>query len=82
MAGAISGAVARVVIGPLDVLKVRFQVQLEPIRKATSAGQPLSKYTGISQALQLIVKEEGIQVNLSSRLVTETLLPLGVLSMQ
>ena len=70
------------VIGPLDVLKVRFQVQLEPIRKATSAGQPLSKYTGITQALRLIVKEEGIQVNLSFPLVIETFLRFGGLCMQ
>ena len=82
MAGAVSGAVARVVIGPLDVLKVRFQVQLEPIRKAASAGQPLSKYTGITQAVRLIVKEEGIQVNWSLLLVMETLLPFGGLCMQ
>ena len=39
VAGAISGGVTRLVIEPLDVLKVRFQLQLEAIRKvhATSA---------------------------------------------
>ena len=58
-----TGAVARFVIGPLDVLKIRFQVQLEPIMQAASGSkQSLSKYTGIKQALKLIVKEEGIQV--------------------
>ena len=39
VAGAISGGVTRLLIEPLDVLKVRFQLQLEAIRKvhATSA---------------------------------------------
>lgn len=30
-AGAIAGCIARIIIGPLDVIKIRFQVQLEPI---------------------------------------------------
>lgn len=58
-----AGAVARFVIGPLDVLKIRFQVQLEPIMEAASQ-KGFSKYTGVGQALKLIVKEEGIPVKL------------------
>ena len=58
VAGAISGAVARFIIGPLDVLKIRFQVQVEPI---STVRQSASKYTSIPQAFRLILKEEGIQ---------------------
>ena len=70
VAGAISGCVARFVIGPLDVLKIRFQVQVEPVSRRAAArlaaqkgsSAVLPKYTGIWQALRTIVKEEGIQV--------------------
>ena len=64
-AGAIAGAVARLVVNPLDVLKIRFQVQLEPIsigKASTSAVSVLSKYTGLRQAFVTIIKEEGIKV--------------------
>jgi solute carrier family 25 thiamine pyrophosphate transporter 19 len=59
--GALAGAVARFVVGPLDVVKIRFQVQLEPI----AAGAAPSKYTSMRQALVTIVKEEGIKVRLN-----------------
>ena len=58
VAGALSGAISRFVVGPLDVMKIRFQVQIEPIK---SIGRR-SKYTSMRQALVTIVKEEGIQV--------------------
>lgn len=57
-AGALAGAVARFVVGPLDVLKIRLQVQLEPI----AAGAQTAHYTSMRQALVTIVKEEGIKV--------------------
>lgn len=63
-AGAIAGCAARFVVGPLDVIKIRFQVQLEPIAKRAAGVDPTSltsKYTGLRQALTTIVKEEGIQ---------------------
>ena len=31
-AGAVSGMTARVITTPLDVIKIRFQLQLEPVR--------------------------------------------------
>ena len=64
-AGAIAGAIARLVVNPLDVLKIRFQVQLEPIsasQPVTATASVLSKYTGLRQAFVTIVKEEGIKV--------------------
>ncbi len=32
IAGSISGGVTRLVVAPLDVLKIRFQLQVEPIK--------------------------------------------------
>ena len=64
-AGAIAGCAARFVVGPLDVIKIRFQVQLEPIAKRAAGLDPTSlasKYTGLRQALTTIVKEEGVKV--------------------
>ena len=61
-AGALAGVVARFVVQPLDVLKIRFQVQVEPIRRGGAAAAAQSKYTGLRQALASIVREEGIRV--------------------
>ncbi|XP_056168411.1 mitochondrial thiamine diphosphate carrier 1-like isoform X1 [Syzygium oleosum] len=62
-AGAISGAVSRNVTSPLDVIKIRFQVQLEPTSTWALLGSNLparSKYKGIFQATKDIYREEGL----------------------
>ncbi|XP_049874649.1 mitochondrial thiamine pyrophosphate carrier-like [Pectinophora gossypiella] len=52
-AGGAAGAFTRAVGQPLDVLKIRFQLQLEPIEKG-------SKYSSVLQAVSAIIKEEGV----------------------
>ncbi|XP_046378984.2 mitochondrial thiamine pyrophosphate carrier-like [Haliotis rufescens] len=54
IAGAVSGAITRAVCQPLDVLKIRFQLQIDPIVKSD-----VSKYWGIRQAANSIWHEEG-----------------------
>ncbi|KAJ6319088.1 hypothetical protein OIU76_014428 [Salix suchowensis] len=62
-AGAIAGGISRTVTSPLDVIKIRFQVQLEPtsswdlVRRNMTAP---SKYTGMLQATKDIFREEGL----------------------
>ncbi|XP_064638602.1 mitochondrial thiamine pyrophosphate carrier-like [Lineus longissimus] len=55
-AGAVSGVMTRAVCQPLDVVKVRFQLQVEPIKKTS-----VSKYYSIRQAFMSIVHEERAQ---------------------
>lgn len=55
-AGAAAGFIGRVIIQPLDVIKTRFQLQVEPIRK----GQTGAKYTSMLQATSTIFREEGV----------------------
>lgn len=53
--GSVSGMVTRLLVQPLDVLKIRFQLQIEPTSKSITSG----KYSGVWQAFKLIYKEEG-----------------------
>ncbi|KAI1730749.1 mitochondrial carrier protein [Ditylenchus destructor] len=53
-AGLASGIATRCLIQPFDVLKIRFQLQEEPLR-----GKTRGKYNGILQSIKLIWKEEG-----------------------
>ncbi|CAH8461555.1 unnamed protein product [Schistosoma turkestanicum] len=54
LAGSVSGFVARAVVQPLDVIKIRFQLQMEPIKVSGA-----SKYHGLIQAVKCISREEG-----------------------
>lgn len=56
LAGATAGFVTRGLSQPLDVLKIRFQLQVEPISNAATA----SKYKSMLQAAALIYREEGL----------------------
>eukprot|EP00053_Salpingoeca_punica_P009636 m.86622 g.86622 ORF g.86622 m.86622 type:complete len:353 (-) comp15101_c0_seq2:488-1546(-) len=62
LAGAISGAVTRATLSPLDVIKIRLQLQLEPVShtKVATWGHS-SKYKGILHCLRVIVREEGVR---------------------
>ena len=57
LAGVVSGVCARLATSPLDVLKIRFQLQLEDIHH----GNPQSRYHSITQAVRMIASEEGIR---------------------
>uniref|UniRef100_A0A8D0GU95 Solute carrier family 25 member 19 n=1 Tax=Sphenodon punctatus TaxID=8508 RepID=A0A8D0GU95_SPHPU len=56
VAGSASGLVTRALISPLDIIKIRFQLQIEQL----SSRNPLAKYHGISQATRRIFREEGL----------------------
>jgi len=54
-AGLLAGVAARNATAPFDVLKIRFQVQVEPLRGGAGGGH----YTGMAQAVRRIVASEG-----------------------
>lgn len=55
VAGSVSGFVTRALISPLDVIKIRFQLQIERLCPT----DPNAKYHGIFQAAEQILQEEG-----------------------
>ncbi|KAI5718019.1 hypothetical protein M8J77_014965 [Diaphorina citri] len=56
LAGGISGGITRAVCQPFDVLKIRFQLQVESFDPQLGG-----KYRGLFQAVTTIVKEEGVR---------------------
>ncbi|XP_071440093.1 mitochondrial thiamine pyrophosphate carrier-like, partial [Hetaerina americana] len=58
VAGAVSGLLTRAICQPFDVLKIRFQLQWEPLsRNSPSPGL----YTGVIQATKRICRDEGLK---------------------
>lgn len=72
LAGATSGFLTRLTCQPLDVLKIRFQLQHEPVRGGAGRG----RYSGVAQAATRIVREEGVAAlwkgHLSAQLLSVT----------
>ncbi|KAJ0001456.1 hypothetical protein NQD34_006476 [Periophthalmus magnuspinnatus] len=56
LAGSAAGMVTRALISPFDVIKIRFQLQIERV----SSQKPEGKYSGIFQACRCIYREEGL----------------------
>ncbi|XP_056256511.1 mitochondrial thiamine pyrophosphate carrier isoform X2 [Seriola aureovittata] len=56
LAGSAAGMVTRALISPFDVLKIRFQLQIERV----SSQRPEGKYSGLFQAACCIHSEEGL----------------------
>ncbi|KAE9352493.1 hypothetical protein PF008_g5435 [Phytophthora fragariae] len=56
-AGAVSGGATRLLAAPLDLIKIRFQVQPAPIAN----GHATAKYAGLLQAVRSIYAEEGLR---------------------
>ncbi|XP_071390630.1 mitochondrial thiamine pyrophosphate carrier [Centroberyx affinis] len=56
LAGSCAGMVTRALISPLDVIKIRFQLQIERV----SSQRPEGKYWGLFQASRCILTEEGL----------------------
>ncbi|XP_055531642.1 mitochondrial thiamine pyrophosphate carrier-like [Wyeomyia smithii] len=57
IAGGFAGCITRFICQPLDVLKIRFQLQVEPL----SEDHMTSKYRTIVQSTRLVYKEEGLR---------------------
>ncbi|GBF95826.1 hypothetical protein Rsub_08262 [Raphidocelis subcapitata] len=56
LAGAAAGCASRIIVAPLDLVKIRLQVQLEPVLGASA----VSKYTGFTNAVSTVLREEGV----------------------
>ncbi|XP_046844474.1 mitochondrial thiamine pyrophosphate carrier-like [Xenia sp. Carnegie-2017] len=59
LAGAVSGITTRLLLQPLDVVKIRLQLQVDPLKQIRSE-QYRRKYRGLLQSLSRIASEEGL----------------------
>jgi len=69
LAGGLSGMVTRCVVAPLDVIKIRLQLQVV----AKGSSRKGVKYTGIWRTLCVIVQEEGVLALWKGNLTAEFL---------
>lgn len=56
----------RFAISPLDVIKIRLQLQSQPLSTKLLFSKQNAKYSGIFHSFKTIVQEEGIRVNSST----------------
>jgi hypothetical protein len=56
----------RFAISPLDVIKIRLQLQSQPLSTKLLFSKQNAKYSGILHSFKTIVQEEGIRVNSST----------------
>ncbi|KND01987.1 thiamine transporter TPC1 [Spizellomyces punctatus DAOM BR117] len=64
VSGATAGVISRFVIAPLDVIKIRFQLQTEELRLSRIRGGEVPaqvKYRGLAQSFTRIIREEGLR---------------------
>lgn len=63
LAGGVSGGIARFFVAPLDVVKIRFQMQIDPqaLSRVKDYARPKYYYSGVLNALSTIYKQEGIK---------------------
>jgi len=73
IAGGIAGALTRTCIAPLDVVKIRWQLQREPsVRGLYRASEVKgAKYFSVGQTIRTITKEEGLQSLWKGNLLAE-----------
>jgi solute carrier family 25 thiamine pyrophosphate transporter 19 len=65
VSGATAGLVSRFVIAPLDVIKIRLQLQIHSLSDPLSQkGARNSTYKGFSATLKEILREEGLTVRI------------------
>jgi len=71
VAGGLSGGTTRLIVAPLDVIKIRFQVQVGGKNREGVAIKP--KYTSVRQTFSTIIKEEGVLALWKGNLTAEYL---------
>jgi solute carrier family 25 thiamine pyrophosphate transporter 19 len=60
ISGALAGIASRIIISPIDVIKIRFQLQSQSLKLSHLHIAKPKKYSSLPQSLTLIVKEEGL----------------------